>query len=131
VRLATHPNETVLGDLLKTVNYVIGSYRGNAENSFERGKGALVDLALVGTGATALGIHFGFARPMDMLQMLLFSALVALMDLPLLADLALLIDTLTSGVFGLISLGIFVAIVKGLGAILSGMDYFFGIRRGD
>lgn len=121
----------MLGDLLKTVNYVIGSYRGNAENSFERGKGALVDLALVGTGATALGIHFGFARPMDMLQMLLFSALVALMDLPLLADLALLIDTLTSGVFGLISLGIFVAIVKGLGAILSGMDYFFGIRRGD
>lgn len=119
------------GDLLSTAKYVIGSYRRNAENSFERGKAALVDITLVGTGATALGIHFGFANPVDLLQMLLFSALVALMDLPLLADLALLIDTLTSGVFGLISLSIFAAIVKGLGAVLSGKNYLLGIRRDD
>lgn len=99
IRISVYPNETVLGDLVKTVNYVIGSYRGNAENSFERRKGALV-----GTGSTAIGIHLGFARPVDMLRMLLYSALVVLSGLPLLADLALLVDTLTSGVFGLISL---------------------------
>lgn len=121
----------MLGNLLATAKYIIGTYRGNAENSFKRGKAALVDLALVGTGATALGIHFGIANPADMLQILIFSALVAIMDLPLLADLALLIDAATSGVFGLISLGIFAAIVKGLGAILSGKDYFLGIRHGD
>ena len=121
----------MLGDLLSTAKYVIGSYRGNAENSFERGKTALFDLTFVGAGVTALGIHFGFANPMDMLQILLFSAIVALMDLSLLADLALLIDTFSSGVFGLISLGIFAAIVKGLGAVLSGKNYFLGIRRDD
>lgn len=76
-----------------------------------------------------MGIYFGFANPTDALQVLAISILVAVMDLPLLADLALLIDAFTSGVFGLISLGVFVAIVKGLGAILSGKDYFLAIRE--